>query len=137
MRHGVRVRVCHGLLQAGAMTLAEIAEALDLGSDLFKVRIEVVVAALSAAQGRGDVPGGGVCVCGLPRCVLRFHAPAAPRPGSAAVLLCSRVMRVCALPVFQTRHWQIQACSGVTGDGLVAGVDWIVSDIGQRIFMMD
>ena len=37
----------------------------------------------------------------------------------------------------QTRHWHIQPCSGVTGDGLVAGVDWIVSDIGQRIFMMD
>ena len=37
---------------------------------------------------------------------------------------------------FSTRHWAIQACSAVTGDGLVDGVDWMVQDIASRIFMM-
>ena len=38
---------------------------------------------------------------------------------------------------FENRHWQIHPCSAVTGDGLVEGIDWITSDIGARIFMMD
>jgi len=35
------------------------------------------------------------------------------------------------------RHWNIQACSAVSGEGLEAGVDWIVSDIASRIYMLD
>ncbi len=35
------------------------------------------------------------------------------------------------------RHWHIQACSAVTGEGLVAGIDWIVDDIASRIFMLE
>lgn len=34
------------------------------------------------------------------------------------------------------RHWQIFACSGVTGVGLQAGFDWIVNDISSRVFIM-
>ena len=34
------------------------------------------------------------------------------------------------------RHWSIHACSAVTGEGLVDGVDWMVTDISSRIFMM-
>ncbi|CAN0492632.1 unnamed protein product [Ectocarpus sp. 12 AP-2014] len=37
---------------------------------------------------------------------------------------------------FANRHWSIVACSAVTGEGLAQGVDWMVSDIGARIFMM-
>jgi ADP-ribosylation factor-like protein 2 len=37
---------------------------------------------------------------------------------------------------FGNRHWAIQPCSAVTGDGLVTGVDWMVNDISARIFMM-
>ncbi|CAM9378826.1 unnamed protein product [Ectocarpus sp. 13 AM-2016] len=37
---------------------------------------------------------------------------------------------------FANRHWNIVACSAVTGEGLAQGVDWMVSDIGSRIFMM-
>lgn len=37
---------------------------------------------------------------------------------------------------FENRHWSIVACSAVTGEGLVEGVDWTVGDIGARIFMM-
>ncbi|CAB1112805.1 unnamed protein product [Ectocarpus sp. CCAP 1310/34] len=37
---------------------------------------------------------------------------------------------------FANRHWSIVACSAVTGEGLAQGVDWMVRDIGARIFMM-
>lgn len=37
---------------------------------------------------------------------------------------------------FSTRHWAIFGCSAVTGEGLEAGVDWVVTDIAGRIFMM-
>ena len=35
------------------------------------------------------------------------------------------------------RHWRVGGCSGVTGAGLVDSFDWIVTDIGQRIYMTD
>ena len=37
---------------------------------------------------------------------------------------------------FETRHWSIRACSAVDGSGLLEGMDWIVSDIADRIFML-
>jgi ADP-ribosylation factor-like protein 2 len=36
----------------------------------------------------------------------------------------------------QDRHWSIISCSAVTGDGLVEGMDWIVEDVANRIFML-
>lgn len=36
----------------------------------------------------------------------------------------------------KNRHWNILACSAVTGDGLKGGMDWIVDDIASRIFML-
>ena len=36
---------------------------------------------------------------------------------------------------FQNRHWAIYACSAVSGEGLSEGIDWMVDDIAQRIFM--
>ena len=33
--------------------------------------------------------------------------------------------------------WQIVAFSAVTGDNLLAGVDWCVDDISRRIFTLD
>ena len=35
------------------------------------------------------------------------------------------------------RHWRVGACSAVTGDGLLDNFDWLVGDIGSRIFMFD
>jgi len=35
-----------------------------------------------------------------------------------------------------TRHWGIIPCSAVTGDGLIEGIDWVVTDIASRIFML-
>ena len=34
------------------------------------------------------------------------------------------------------RHWSISACSAFTGEGLVEGMDWLVNDIGERIFLL-
>lgn len=34
------------------------------------------------------------------------------------------------------RHWQVQPCSAVTGQGLVEGLDWMVQDIASRIFLL-
>ena len=37
---------------------------------------------------------------------------------------------------FKNRHWSIRGCSAVTGEGLVEGMDWMVEDIANRIFML-
>jgi ADP-ribosylation factor-like protein 2 len=37
---------------------------------------------------------------------------------------------------YENRHWHIQCCSAVTGEGLVEGIDWLVEDIASRIFML-
>jgi len=39
-------------------------------------------------------------------------------------------------PIYQNRHWSVQSCSAVTGVGLAEGINWIVDDISQRIFML-
>lgn len=36
---------------------------------------------------------------------------------------------------YKNRHWTIQSCSAVTGEGLQDGMDWIVQDIASRIFL--
>jgi len=35
------------------------------------------------------------------------------------------------------RHWQIQACSAVTGDGLLEGMEWLIKDVVSRIFTLE
>lgn len=35
------------------------------------------------------------------------------------------------------RNVYICSCSGITGEGLLEGMDWIVDDIKSRIFMME
>jgi len=42
-----------------------------------------------------------------------------------------------SLSLLSKRHWNILGCSAVSGDGLVEGMDWIVQDIANRIFMLD
>merc|ERR1712060_476569 len=44
---------------------------------------------------------------------------------------------ILGLDTVDTRHWRIAACSAYTGEGLAAGVDWLVQDITSRIFMYD
>ena len=35
------------------------------------------------------------------------------------------------------RHWRVGACSAVSGAGLLEHFDWLIGDIGSRIFMFD
>jgi ADP-ribosylation factor-like protein 2 len=37
---------------------------------------------------------------------------------------------------FENRHWSIHSCSATTGHGLAEGIDWIVSDISSRVFVL-
>jgi ADP-ribosylation factor-like protein 2 len=56
--------------------------------------------------------------------------------GCNSVFLC--LQQVLQLEVMDTsRHWKIIACSAITGEGLLAGFDWLVSDIASRIYVLD
>ena len=45
--------------------------------------------------------------------------------------------QILELDAMTDRHWAIQGCSAVTGDGLLEGIDWVVDDIASRIYMYD
>jgi ADP-ribosylation factor-like protein 2 len=55
----------------------------------------------------------------------------------AGALTCDEIAEALNLKSaqFDKRHWHIHGCSAVTGDGLVEGVGWLISDIAGRIFM--
>ncbi|KAF0972370.1 hypothetical protein FDP41_009273 [Naegleria fowleri] len=36
-----------------------------------------------------------------------------------------------------TRHIHVERCSAITGEGIAKGIDWIVDDIANRIFLME
>lgn len=36
-----------------------------------------------------------------------------------------------------TRHWGVIPCSAMTGLGVFEGIDWLVDDISNRIFMLN
>uniref|UniRef100_A0A3Q2WVY7 ADP-ribosylation factor-like 2 n=1 Tax=Haplochromis burtoni TaxID=8153 RepID=A0A3Q2WVY7_HAPBU len=42
-----------------------------------------------------------------------------------------------ALDNIKSHHWCIIGCSAVTGENLLAGVDWLLDDIAARIFTAD
>ncbi|XP_057710892.1 ADP-ribosylation factor-like protein 2 [Corythoichthys intestinalis] len=42
-----------------------------------------------------------------------------------------------ALDDIKNHHWCLIACSAVTGQNLLAGVDWLLDDIAARIFNAD
>eukprot|EP00912_Choanoflagellata_sp_UC4_P001714 UC4_evm6s1092 len=41
------------------------------------------------------------------------------------------------LDAIKTHHWHIQWCSAFTGEKLIDGMDWIIQDIGQRIYLVE
>jgi len=47
------------------------------------------------------------------------------------------IRKILDLDSIATHHWRIQPCSAVTGDGLSEGIDWVVSDIASRIFLLE
>jgi len=42
-----------------------------------------------------------------------------------------------ALDSIKTHHYRIVRCSAVTGENLLQGMDWLLEDIGARIFTLD
>ena len=55
----------------------------------------------------------------------------------AGALSPKEIRDVLMLDKIEGRHWSIVPCSAVSGQGLLEGIDFIVSDIQQRIYMMD
>ncbi|KAJ3055325.1 ADP-ribosylation factor-like protein 2 [Rhizophlyctis rosea] len=49
----------------------------------------------------------------------------------------AQIAELLDLQSIKTHHWHIEACSAVTGDNLLKGMDWIVDDIAARIFMLE
>ncbi|XP_061566743.1 ADP-ribosylation factor-like protein 2 [Cololabis saira] len=42
-----------------------------------------------------------------------------------------------ALDEIKNHHWCIMGCSAITGENLLAGIDWMLDDIAARIFTAD
>ena len=55
----------------------------------------------------------------------------------AGALTPKEIKHVLELDKIEGRHWSIVPCSAVTGAGLLEGIDFVVSDIQNRIYMMD
>ena len=55
----------------------------------------------------------------------------------AGALNPKEIKQVLELDKIEGRHWSIVPCSAMSGAGLLEGIDFIVSDIQQRIFMME
>ncbi|KAJ1658537.1 ADP-ribosylation factor-like protein 2 [Dispira simplex] len=49
----------------------------------------------------------------------------------------SELVNALKLDNIQTHSWLILPCSAVTGENLLKGLDWIVSDIASRIYMYE
>ncbi len=47
------------------------------------------------------------------------------------------LLRALELDKMGQRHWRIVSCSGITGDGVQKGLNWIVEDVAARIYMFD
>ncbi len=49
----------------------------------------------------------------------------------------THMFQLLELDAIKTHHWRIVWCSAVTGENLLQGVDWLLQDIGARIFTLD
>ena len=47
------------------------------------------------------------------------------------------IAQVLELDQMEKRHWHIEGCRAVSGEGLLEGFEWCVKDIGARIYMHD
>ncbi|KAJ2486336.1 ADP-ribosylation factor-like protein 2 [Coemansia sp. RSA 2320] len=53
----------------------------------------------------------------------------------AGALSKDEIQRVLELQKLTTHHWAITACSAVTGENLLEGLQWLVKDIAAHIYM--
>lgn len=59
------------------------------------------------------------------------HFPCSSR---SCNLIVAVLLQALALDEIKSHHWCIIGCSAVTGENLLAGVDWLLDDIAARIF---
>ncbi|KAF7313408.1 GTP-binding protein [Mycena chlorophos] len=52
-------------------------------------------------------------------------------PGSMSV---AEIREALDLPSIKSHHCKIWSCSAVTGENLVEGLDWVVGDVGDRLY---
>ncbi|XP_042216656.1 ADP-ribosylation factor-like protein 2 [Homarus americanus] len=52
-------------------------------------------------------------------------------------LTAEQIRDILDLNSLKTHHWYILPCSAVTGENLVAGIDWLIRDIAARIFTLE
>lgn len=51
-----------------------------------------------------------------------------------ATFIVAVLLQALALDEIKSHHWCIIGCSAVTGENLLAGVDWLLDDVAARIF---
>ena len=54
-------------------------------------------------------------------------------------LLRAQELRLAALPSATSgdaRAWQIFGCSAISSEGLLDGFDWLVKDVGSRLYLL-
>ena len=54
----------------------------------------------------------------------------------AGALSTDQIAEVLRLQHIANRHWEIVACSAKQGDGVASGFDWIVKDVGNRVYLL-
>ena len=47
------------------------------------------------------------------------------------------IVQCLELGKLKKRHWHLCGCSGMTGEGLLGGFDWLISDIASQMFYWD
>lgn len=47
-----------------------------------------------------------------------------------------QIRELLALDDITTHHWYISGCSAYSGDNVLPGIEWLVSDVSSRLFSM-
>ena len=79
----------------------------------------------SSAADDGDGGGGAALTSGRNDTITRAALPPLADAATASFQSSGR------------RHWRVGACSAREGSGLLENFDWLIGDIGSRIFMFD
>lgn len=65
---------------------------------------------------------------------LMIYANKQDIPGALSL---DEIAEILGLREIKTHHWHIEACSAYTGKNLLQGIEWLVGDIGSRLFSLD
>ena len=49
-------------------------------------------------------------------------------------MIVSEIQSALDLHSIKSHNWQIWSCSAITGENLVQGLDWLVSDVATRLY---